>query len=35
MKENARQGFCNGALRPIGYPIIAGEQRGHRTKKDP
>jgi site-specific DNA recombinase len=29
MKENARQGFWNGALPPIGYRIIAGEQRGH------
>jgi site-specific DNA recombinase len=27
MKENARQGFWNGALPPIGYRIIAGEQR--------
>ena len=33
MKENARQGFWNGSLPPIGYRIIAGEQRGHRTKK--
>lgn len=34
MKENARQGFWNGALPPIGYRIIdAVEQRGHRTKK--
>jgi len=33
MKENARQGFWNGALPPIGYRIIAGEQRGHRIKK--
>jgi hypothetical protein len=33
MKENARQGFWNGALPPIGYRIVAGEQRGHRTKK--
>src|SRR5882724_13103541 len=33
MKENARQGFWNGALPPIGYRIIAGQQRGHRTKK--
>jgi site-specific DNA recombinase len=33
MKENARQGFWNGALPPIGYRIIAGEQRGHRVKK--
>jgi site-specific DNA recombinase len=34
MKENARQGFWNGALPPIGYSIVeATEQRGHRTKK--
>jgi site-specific DNA recombinase len=34
MKENARQGFWNGALPPIGYRIVeAFEQRGHRTKK--
>lgn len=33
MKENARQGFWNGAL-PIGYRVVeAAEQRGHRTKK--
>src|SRR4030081_1346768 len=34
MKENARQGFWNGALPPIGYRIVlSAEQRGHRTKK--
>ncbi|MBV8698505.1 MAG: recombinase family protein, partial [Bradyrhizobium sp.] len=34
MKENARQGFLNGALPPIGYRIVeASEQHGHRTKK--
>ena len=34
MKENARQGFWNGALPPIGYRIVeVSEQRGHRTKK--
>jgi site-specific DNA recombinase len=34
MKENARQGFWNGSLPPIGYRIVeAGEQHGHRTKK--
>src|SRR5205823_2337827 len=34
IKENARQGFWNGALPPIGYRIVeAAEQRGHRTKK--
>ncbi|MGG6495893.1 UNVERIFIED_CONTAM: recombinase family protein, partial [Bacteroidetes bacterium 56_B9] len=33
MKENARQGFWNGALPPIGYRVVDAEQRGHRTKK--
>jgi site-specific DNA recombinase len=34
MKENARQGFWNGALPAIGYRIVeAAEQHGHRTKK--
>lgn len=34
MKENAREGFWNGALPPIGYRIVeAAEQRGHRIKK--
>ena len=34
MKENARQGFWNGSLPPIGYRIVeAAEQRGHRVKK--
>jgi site-specific DNA recombinase len=33
MKENARQGFWNGALPPIGYRIVAGEQRGAKPKK--
>src|SRR5271154_1873562 len=33
MKENARQGFWNGALPPIGYRIVAGEQRGAKVKK--
>ncbi len=28
LKENARQGFWNGALPPIGYRIVAAEQRG-------
>jgi len=35
MNENARQGFWNGALPPIGYRIVAAEQRGHRIKKTP
>jgi site-specific DNA recombinase len=33
MNENARQGFWNGALAPIGYRIVAAEQRGAKTKK--
>ncbi|WP_269220174.1 recombinase family protein [Brevundimonas vesicularis] len=33
MKENARQGFWNGARPPIGYRIVAAEQRGAKIKK--
>lgn len=33
LKENARQGFWNGSLPPIGYRIIAAEQRGAKVKK--
>ena len=33
MKENARQGFWNGARPPIGYRIIEAERRGLRIKK--
>ncbi len=33
MKENARQGFWNGARAPIGYRIVAAEQRGAKVKK--
>ena len=33
MKENARQGFWNGSLPPIGYRIVGGERRGQKTKK--
>ena len=33
LKENARQGFWNGSLPPIGYRTIAAEQRGAKTKK--
>lgn len=28
LKENARQGFWNGSLPPIGYRVVAAEQRG-------
>lgn len=33
MRENARQGFWNGALPPIGYRIVAAGQRGTKIKK--
>jgi DNA invertase Pin-like site-specific DNA recombinase len=32
-KENARQGFWNGSLPPIGYRVVAAEQRGAKVKK--
>ena len=32
MKENARQGFWNGAICPLGYKLVAVEQRGEKTK---
>jgi len=32
---NARQGIWNGSRPPIGYRIVAGEQRGQKTKKTP
>jgi hypothetical protein len=33
LKENARQGFWNGSLPPIGYRVVAAEQRGAKTRK--
>lgn len=33
MKENARQGFWNGAAAPYGYAVVTAEQRGAKTKK--
>ena len=33
LKENARQGFWNGSLPPIGYRVVAAEQRGAKVKK--
>jgi hypothetical protein len=33
LKENARQGFWNGSLPPVGYRIVAAGQRGAKTKK--
>jgi site-specific DNA recombinase len=32
-KENARQGFWNGALPPIDYRVVAAETRGAKVKK--
>ena len=33
LKENARQGFWNGSLPPIGYRVVAGEQRGTKVRR--
>ncbi len=33
MKENARQGFWNGARPPLGYRVVVAEQRGAKIKK--
>ena len=33
LKENARPGFWNGSLLPIGYRVVAAEQRGAKVKK--
>jgi site-specific DNA recombinase len=33
MKENARQGFWNGATPPLGYKLIEAEKRGAKVKK--
>ena len=33
MKENARQGYWNGARPPYGYMAVEVERRGSRTKK--
>jgi site-specific DNA recombinase len=33
LKENARQGFWNGSLPPIGYRVVAAEQRAQRSRK--
>lgn len=33
MKENARQGFWNGAVPPYGYRTYAAEKRGEKQKK--
>jgi len=33
MKENARQGFWNGAICPLGYKLVDAEKRGVKTKR--
>jgi site-specific DNA recombinase len=33
LKENARQGFWNGSLPPIGYRVVEAEKRGAKIKK--
>ena len=33
MKENARQGFWNGAMAPLGYRPVEAEKRGTKVKK--
>jgi hypothetical protein len=33
LKENARQGFWNGSLPPIGYRVVEAETRGAKVKK--
>ena len=33
MKENARQGFWNGATAPLGYRVMEAEKRGSKIKK--
>ena len=33
LEENARQGFWNGSLPPIGYRVVAAETRGAKVKK--
>ena len=33
MKENARQGFWNGATAPLGYKVVEAEKRGTKIKK--
>src|SRR5690606_3239907 len=33
MRENAKQGFWNGASPPLGYRIVEAERRGQKIKK--
>ena len=34
MKENARQGFWNGATPPLGYKLVEAEKRGTRSRRN-
>ena len=34
MKENARQGFWNGATAPLGYKLVEAEKRGTRSRRN-
>ncbi|MEM8959159.1 MAG: recombinase family protein [Pseudomonadota bacterium] len=33
LKENARQGFWNGSMPPVGYHVVDAEKRGAKVKK--
>ena len=33
LKENARQGFWNGSLPPIGYRVVAAESAARRSRR--
>ena len=33
MKENARQGFWNGSMPPLGYQVVDAEKRGDKVKR--
>ncbi len=33
MKENARQGFWNGSMAPLGYRLVEADKRGTKVKK--
>ena len=34
MKENARQGFWNGATAPLGYKLVEAEKRGDEDQEE-
>jgi site-specific DNA recombinase len=35
MKENAREGFWNGATCPLGYRLVEIEKRGAKVQEEP